>query len=443
MAHPPPSFPPAFTTLPPERSLPAAPLGTLAHGNTASGSADTYTPVTRTLETTTETTTTTTITAQIPSSLAPPRTAVVPTAIAGVELTPIATAFGAPLDVVEERTEPTSSEGNATPLPQLSTSGADQQAAPAASSHARSGSSFADISSQSASAIARQFPLPPTPVKGPRSQDSTITAAGSGVASTPRASDLIRMFENRGGVVGLGIEGLPKPRESSVDPLPAQPHFAAPTKPTRTQSSVSPSFGPAGTTTRRFHDLLTPPTTIDSPAQATLPTPPTSFKPYIPSFTHFPPTPSTHPSPPTPPKPASPLSTVRTLVASWRARSGSPNQRVVGSPNTGDSQRFLGRADKSWNVSIRRRRRDEGKEGITLHLAEQEDEVQQQKDSDNGGEIKRDTSRVEAVGYVKDIGARVSSVLEKTALDRPNSPTPSGAQQPFQAAVLTGEVSTL
>ncbi|KAK4686714.1 hypothetical protein P7C73_g3410, partial [Tremellales sp. Uapishka_1] len=177
----------------------------------------------------------------------------------------------------------------------------------------------------------------PSPVKGPR----------EGQGPPKRASDLIKMFEQK--------------KEDS----PAQPVSSKQDSPQKGPISRADVFGRGFTKSTDFSGGRLE-SMVDTPA------PPPSFQP--PSF-FIPPllgpkVPS--PSPPTPPpRSISPLSGVRTMIASWRARSGSPSQRVAGSPGKGkDSSRLLGR-DRGWNVSIRRRRKDEGREE---RLAEQGDE---------------------------------------------------------------------
>ena len=180
--------------------------------------------------------------------------------------------------------------------------------------------------------IARRFPLPPSPVKGPRPDNPPEILAGIPQKSPKKASDLIKMFEQHG-------TGQP--------PLP-QPSFAP--------SSRVNAFA---TSTRDISGSPPVPAGARAPVHASFnPPPPSSFK--LPTESGSPSTPSP------PPKSPSPLSQVRNMIATWRARSGSPSQRVVGSPgNGGGASRLFGR-DRGWNVSIRRRRRDEGQEETGL-----------------------------------------------------------------------------
>lgn len=107
------------------------------------------------------------------------------------------------------------------------------------------------------------------------------------------------------------------------------------------------------------------------------------FNPYPPSSYYAPPPPpvvdtATHPgqyrdctldfAPPVPPKDqatSSASTNIRSIIASWRARAGSPSQRVIGSTGTGkggESPKLFGR-DRGWpNLSLRRKNRYEGRE---------------------------------------------------------------------------------
>ena len=223
--------------------------------------------------------------------------------------------------------------------------------------------------------IAARYPLPASPIKGPLPKPGASGGAGTPQATPKKASDLIRMFESRKGI--------------STDPLPAQPSFAPSSSspqlsmpPPTTQSAVGPppsqpSFVPsiAQRSASITHTSSVPLmsrsgqlASSSSPVQQT-------FAP-VPGFTPtFAPPSSYRPSnadenifnvPSSPPRQPSPLSQVRTMIASWRARSGSPSQRVVGSPSKGgETPRLFGR-DRAWNVSIRRRKRHEGREQVGL-----------------------------------------------------------------------------
>jgi hypothetical protein len=132
-----------------------------------------------------------------------------------------------------------------------------------------------------------------------------------------------------------------------------------------------------------------------------------------------------------PSKPPSPLASVRTLIASWKARSGSPSQRVVGSPGRGRaSPKMFGR-DGGWNVSIRRRQRHEGREDV---LAEQGVE---------------DTSHLHPLPTLSETldaaSAEEEAILDSEAPMRSASVRSSQSHGSSSAAprVLTGEVSLL
>lgn len=166
--------------------------------------------------------------------------------------------------------------------------------------------------SESAAAIANKYPLPPSPSKK--------APAFETLQATPKkASDLIRMFESRS-----------TPTKGELPPIPPP------------QSELSPS-------------CILP--------ESTLPAPSLAPKPDIGSVTIRAERPvgvnpqAYTPAPIHPPKVPLPLSQVRTMIASWRTRSGSP------SPETGiikeGSIRLLRSGDKGWNVSIRRRKKNE------------------------------------------------------------------------------------
>jgi hypothetical protein len=165
----------------------------------------------------------------------------------------------------------------------------------------------------SATSIANRFPLPPSPVKGPRS-------AGTPQSSPKKASDLIKLFEQRSG----------------NEPPPPQPQFRP-----QPQGPAQPS--------NRLESVQPPPSAYRPPWTA--PVPDAQARGITP------------PAPTPPPKPSSPLSSFRNLVASWRTRSGSPSQRGIGSPGRGGDI-GLSRGDRGWNVSIRRRKRHEGQVGL-------------------------------------------------------------------------------
>nr|XP_018259656.1 uncharacterized protein I303_07724 [Kwoniella dejecticola CBS 10117]OBR81814.1 hypothetical protein I303_07724 [Kwoniella dejecticola CBS 10117] len=209
--------------------------------------------------------------------------------------------------------------------------------------------------SASASTIAGKYPLPPSPskvpsspIKGPRSAFSTAPTGtvGTSASGTPqgtpqKASDLIKMFESKGDSPNVP----PQPKF-----LPSSPTKPIASKPTSTSTSTKVSGLPSSGNTH-------PDTTFNTPSA-----PPSSYRtPLTSTFEIDAPTP--------PPKSPSPLSQVRGMIASWRARSGSPSQRVVGPVSGGPGLFRSGTGDKGWNVSIRRRRRNE------KELAEQADEA--------------------------------------------------------------------
>jgi hypothetical protein len=228
-----------------------------------------------------------------------------------------------PLDAVSERTEPLST------VPSL-----------------RSKASFDTISSLS---IARRFPLPSSPSKTGRDDPSGSVTP---LATPQRTSDLIKMFEQRGG----GSSAPPPPQPSFAPATMSRTSaFASKSPSTSRESSASPPIPAAQPDRRPLEHMFAPPqpapSSFQAPAEAVIP-PPSSYRP----VTEF--MPSAAPTPP--PKSASPLSQVRTMIASWKARTGPPATRVVGSPGKGtDGPKLFSRGDRGWNVSIRRRRRNE------------------------------------------------------------------------------------
>jgi len=168
--------------------------------------------------------------------------------------------------------------------------------------------------------LAARYPLPASPVK------VAGTGTSGGNSSPTKASDLIRLFENKTG-----------------------PQTAPPPPPVFNKTASN--------------WVSQPLRSYEPPSQA--PPPPTSFRTPLPISSDVA-SPSSGSyatalpaSPPT--KPPSPLASVRTLIASWRARSGSPSQRVAGSPGKGRTSP-LGFGRGGWNVSIRRRRRHDGRD---------------------------------------------------------------------------------
>ncbi|WWD20657.1 hypothetical protein CI109_105133 [Kwoniella shandongensis] len=200
----------------------------------------------------------------------------------------------------------------------------------------------------SITSIANRFPLPSSPVKGPR------PPGGTPQGTPKKTSDLIKMFESRSG--------------GSAEAPPAQPQFTptTPSQPHPPQSQLPSSAGGPQ-----------PLQSIFSPPQPSSVAGITAQSPNEPRYT----------TPTPPPKSTSPLSQVRTMIASWRARSGSPSQRVIGSPGKGGSSpRLFSRGgDRGWNVSIRRRKRNE------RELAEQAEETNEgDRETPQGDELKED-----------------------------------------------------
>ncbi|KAL7422817.1 hypothetical protein Q5752_002113 [Cryptotrichosporon argae] len=206
-----------------------------------------------------------------------------------------------PLDAVSERTEPLTSSASGGSSPSFGHNATPQRPVTPASgrSHAQAAALHAQVQAAqdtpSTGTIASRFPLPPSPVKGPR------TAA----ATPKKASELIRMFESQNAGAA---------------------------------ASTPPPLFPRATRIEQAADI--PPSTYRTPESA--PTPP--------------------------PKSTSPLQAMRTMVASWRARTGSPQRQAPA--DSGDRPLGLGR-DKTWNVSIRRRRRDDVGD---LRLAQHEED---------------------------------------------------------------------
>ncbi|WVN89721.1 uncharacterized protein L203_104951 [Cryptococcus depauperatus CBS 7841] len=169
---------------------------------------------------------------------------------------------------------------------------------------------------ESAVTIARRYPLPPSPSKKPQ-------ASSTPQATPKKTSDLIKMFESKA-----------TPTRNELPPIP-QPSFVP-----------SPSKIPSSKSYPLASDAVFNPPPL--PAR-----------------------PTTAPTPP--PKPTSPLSQVRTMIASWRTKTRSPSSRS-GSVKEG-SPRLSRGSDKGWNVSIRRRKRDE-KELAERQVQEQYDAEQ-------------------------------------------------------------------
>ncbi|WVR08584.1 hypothetical protein IAU60_005639 [Kwoniella sp. DSM 27419] len=227
------------------------------------------------------------------------------------------------------------------------------------------------LSPAPASAIASRFALPPSPAKPPRSGSGTAPSSSSGTPhGTPKkASDLIRMFENKGGppppqprfTTGSPSKKDTLPAKASTFPRLAAPIMSPPSKSTRLESMFDPPLPPpppvevpTGLATSTVQ-VVKPESTIQAPNLNETRDPPSFF---IPSAIQ-----------PTPPrKSPSPLSQVRTMIASWRSRTGSPAQGATGPGEGTESLKLARGVAKGWNVSIRRRKRNE------RELAEQAEE---------------------------------------------------------------------
>jgi len=221
--------------------------------------------------------------------------------------------------------------------------------------------------------------LPASPVRGPR------PPAPLPQSSPTKASELIRLFEARAG--------------GPSQPSPPQPQL----RPTVPDISNNTTAGGRG----QPHFELPPPLS--------------SFRQPFSSLT---PIVSTSP----PPKSPSPLSQVRTMIASWRARAASPSQRVQGSPGRArDTPRLFGR-DRGWNVSIRRRRRDEGVK--ETGLAEQ------------GVEPTAPTTQYQAIKQEREVVEGEGQTPQRTRTPSVRSLPPSAPRAPSPRA-LTGEVRSI
>lgn len=145
----------------------------------------------------------------------------------------------------------------------------------------------------------------------------------------------------------------------SSRPLPASPTKSLPTS-SKPPAPVQPThfISPAHTGVDRLSTPPPPPSSYRPPLSGF--EPPMLNKPSPENVETLIPIRSRSPSP------TSPGAAFKSLVASWRTRAGSPSQRVVASP--GKDGRIFGRRD-GWNVSIRRRKRNEGEA-----LAEQTEE---------------------------------------------------------------------
>lgn len=270
------------------------------------------------------------------------------------------------LSVVSERTEiSTISSTTTSPSPHeqpqlgaVTTGGSDSRLSRrsvspnATAEQAVQGSPRTRQSSIGSSGIVSRFPLPPSPVKGPRGSPSG--SIGTPQSTPKKAMDLIRMFENQ----SKGGSAMPPPPQPSFAPaaLSRTAQMATTGIPIVTSAPI-----PTAATGPQSSHVDTAPEPTSQENDRVGPNRETQF-----------PLHTAHNVPPTPPsKSPSPLSQVRTMIASWRARSGSPDKRVIGSPGkSGDGPgRLFGRdRDRGWNVSIRRRRRNDDKE--EAHLAE-------------------------------------------------------------------------
>ena len=273
------------------------------------------------------------------------------------------------LEAVSERTEPASTVSSLRgspmhPLP------SEHGRMPSHDSQRTTGTGTMD--SSSVHSIAARFPLPPSPVKGPRPTSATFGSPASAPAqpqtSPKKTSDLIKMFESRSGATTTAPTTGLEPAASSFT-LASPFHTPAASIQPATSSTLAKAQEGLGAGSR-FQSIFATPTT--QPRETTLAS--SSFRT---PFAELGPTVGQQAplsGPTLPPKSPSPMSNIRTLIASWRARAGSPSQRVIGSPGRGgDGPKLFGR-DKGWNVSIRRRKRHEGREGMLAEQTEDQGE---------------------------------------------------------------------
>ena len=264
----------------------------------------------------------------------------------------------APLTAISERTEPISAAGSIRSLRTSRSTGT-------LVSPARDGSQ----TDFSVGSLARRFPLPPSPVKGPRSDLSLPSSVHSTPRASPKkASDLIKMFESKGS-----------------GPPPPQPSFA-PAAMSRTSAFATASAaGPGPSSSSRISATTPipagarPPVSLSSAfgkAQSSSLSSGFGAGPYTSYRTADPQKLPEAPRPSLPPfKPArspSPIANFRSMVATWRARAGSSAQRETSSPGRGGSSPGLFGRDRTWNMAIRRRKQDE--QGDRSVLAETTDE---------------------------------------------------------------------
>ena len=219
------------------------------------------------------------------------------------------------LEAVSEHTEPSTVSDCSTPSP-------SPRPLPM-SPTPKSGSAF------SATSIANKFPLPPTPANGGL---SPVSKHATPLSSPSKASDLIRMFESKSG-----------------EAPPPQPIFAR--NIAKSTASSTPTKGsPATAPSQRF----------DTTPTAARPTPPSSYRP--PPITGFQPPLLGRASPENvvTPLQASPSASpksgsgFKSLVASWRSKATSPSPKGKEKEEPAGLERSRG-----WNVSIRRRRKNE------------------------------------------------------------------------------------
>ncbi|KAL1409582.1 hypothetical protein Q8F55_003573 [Vanrija albida] len=174
----------------------------------------------------------------------------------------------------------------------------------------------AETTPPSAAITAPTTPLPPSPAKARPSKQWTPKPAATPTKNNTRASELIRMFESKN------------------------------------DSPAAPSYDrrPAGAVATPFREASTASKPASSPSK-----------------------PATTTTTSSSPRPRSPISSVQKMVASWRARNAATqDESSSSSTSTQPSQLWRKR---SWNVSIRRRRRNEADEKVAEHVPEEVPEL--------------------------------------------------------------------
>lgn len=286
------------------------------------------------------------------------------------------------LEALSEHTEPnttpaTSHAGPMSPAASRIASSVGPSVPPAQSSQSSS------ITRSEAERVATGFPSTPRP-----------SAPPSPSKSGARAAQLIKMFESRSG------------SEPSTPPAPLGPRspgrMASPTKARETK--------------------------LPAPATATVPSPdkPLPVPPPVSSSAAS----AQQDVPMPPPKPPTPLSNVRSMIATWRARTAAETSAVGESsaPTTalatlerGGAQGLL--RDRAWNVSIRRRTRDDNR------LAEQAaDDL-----SPSSGHSRMASSDERLTPSAATSGESASANMDRASFYE--------SERPATPKLLTGEVS--